>query len=213
MDAVRFSTASLARACSRHAGRTLAAWGVVLAGSITALAFVLTGFTSEAAVTNNPESDRAEDRVLAAFPPDPEREVSDLIVVRSSGLTVDDDEFRTFVEGLVRESRDTGVVSNAQTYVDVDDPSLVSADRQATLIPVNISEVDDAGEVIDVVERADDDPEFAVAITGDTTLDFDFNELSARDLDVLGHQVGDGERRSRLVGGLPASAVCRRSVL
>ena len=194
MNAVRFSTASLARACSLHPGRTLAAWGLVLAGSITALAFVLTGFTSEAAVTNNPESDRAEDRVIAAFPSDPEREVSDLIVVRSSGPTVDDDEFRTFVEGLVRESRETGVVSNAQTYVDVDDPSLVSADRQATLIPLNISEVDDAGEVIDVVERADGDPEFAVAITGDSTLDFDFNELSARDLE-------EGE----LKFGLPAA--------
>ena len=41
--------------------------------------------------------------------------------MRSSGSTVDDEEFRTFVEGLASESRETGVVSNAQTYVDVDD--------------------------------------------------------------------------------------------
>ncbi|HEX6576848.1 MAG TPA: MMPL family transporter, partial [Jiangellaceae bacterium] len=167
----------------------------MLAGSITAIAFVLTGFSSEAAVTNDPESQLAEERVLAGFPPDPEGEVSDLIVVRSSeGLRVDDDRFRSFVEGLVRDTRQTGVVSNAVAYVDVEDPSLVSADRQATLIPVNIGDVDDAGEVIEVVERADADADFVVAITGDSTLDFDFNELSARDLE-------EGE----LKFGLPAA--------
>ncbi len=38
------------------------------------------------------------------------------------------------------------------------------------------------GDVIDVVERADADPDFAVTITGGTTRDHDFNELSERDL-------------------------------
>lgn len=38
------------------------------------------------------------------------------------------------------------------------DPFLVSEDRRATLIPINIGEVDDAGAVIDVVERADEGP-------------------------------------------------------
>ena len=70
---MKLSTTSLARACSRHPGRTLAAWGVVLVGSVAALAFVLTGFTTEATGTNNPESERAEERLFAAFPPDPER--------------------------------------------------------------------------------------------------------------------------------------------
>ncbi len=196
MNGVRLSTASLARACSRHAGRTLAVWGLVLVGSIAALVLVLTGFSSEGAVTNNPESERAEERLLAAFPPDPDREVSDLIVVRSSGLTVDDDEFRAFVEGLVRESNETGVVSNAHSYVDVDDPSLVSADRQATLVPIDISDVDEAGDEIDVVERADAEADFGVAITGDATRDYDFNELSVRDLE-------NGE----LKFGLPAALI------
>ena len=193
---MRFSTAALASACSRHPGRTLGAWGIVLAGSIAALVLVLTGFTSEAAVTNDPESERAADRLGAAFPPDPAAAVSDLIVVRSSGLTVDDEEFGAFVEDLVRATRDTGVVSNALSYMDFDDPSLVSADRRAALIPINIGEIDDAGEVIEVVERADEDPDFAVTITGDSALDFGFNELSAKDLE-------EGE----LKFGLPAALI------
>src|SRR4029450_3534381 len=98
--AMSFSTTSLARACSRHPGRTLAAWGVVLVGSIAALMFALTGFTTEAAATNNPESERADERVTAAFPPDPRQAVSDVDIVRSTSLTVDDGVFRTFAGWL-----------------------------------------------------------------------------------------------------------------
>jgi RND superfamily putative drug exporter len=193
---MKLSTASLARACSRHPGRTLAAWGVVVVGSVMALAFVLTGFTTDAAVTNNPESERAEARVLEVFPPDPERAVSDLVVVRSERLTVDDEDFRSFVDELARAGGATGAVDNAVTYLDVEDPSLVSADRYATLIPVNISDDDAAGDVIDVVQRADAEPDFAVTVTGDTTRDHDFNELSERDL-----------QNGELKFGLPAALI------
>ena len=177
-----FSTAALARACSRHAGRTLAVWGVVVAGSIVALAFVLTGFTTEATGTNNPESERASDRLLTAFPPDPARAVTDLVVVRSARLTVDDEGFRTFVDGLVRAGRETGAVLSGITYFNTGDRSLVSADRHSTLVPVNITDADAAGDVIDAVQRADAEPDFAVAITGNMTSDHDFNVLSERDL-------------------------------
>ncbi|HKE51514.1 MAG TPA: MMPL family transporter, partial [Actinomycetes bacterium] len=179
---MRFSTAAVAGACSRHPGRTLAVWGVVLLGSIAALVFALTGFTTEAAATNNPQSDRADARLVAAFPPDPQRAVTDLVVVRSTSLTVDDQQFRTFVAGLVRTGRESGAVLNAITYFDTQDPTLVSADRHATLIPVNIGDDEDAAEVIDAVKRADADPDYAVLVTGNTTRDHDFNELSERDL-------------------------------
>ncbi len=99
---MRFSTTSLARACSRHPGRTLAAWGIVLVGSIAALMFMLTGFTTEATASNSPESERADERMTAAFPPDPREAVSDVVIVRSTSLTVTDEGFRTFVDGLVR---------------------------------------------------------------------------------------------------------------
>jgi uncharacterized membrane protein YdfJ with MMPL/SSD domain len=179
---MKFSTTSIARSCSRHAWRTLAVWGVVLVGSIAALAFVLTGFTTESAGTNNPESERADDRLVAAFPPNPALTVTDLVVVRSDSLTVDDEGFRAFIDGLVRAGREIDGVGSAVTYFDTHDRSLVSADRHATLIPVNITDDAAAGDVIDAVERANADPEFAVTITGTTTRDHDFNLLSERDL-------------------------------
>jgi putative drug exporter of the RND superfamily len=193
---MKFSTASIAGACSRHAGRTLAAWGLVLVGSISAIVLVLTGFTSEAAGTNNPESERADDRLMESFPPDPDRAVSDVVIVRSTDLTVDDARFRAFVGELVEAARRTGGVLGPPTYFDSGDASLVSADRQATLVAINITDDDVTGEVIDAVQRADADPDFAVAITGDTTRDHDFNELSSRDLE-------DGE----LKFGLPAALI------
>jgi uncharacterized membrane protein YdfJ with MMPL/SSD domain len=193
---MKLSTASIARACSRNAGRTLAAWAVVLVASIAALAFALTGFTTDATGTNNPESERAENRFDAAFPQDPQREVTDLIVVRSAGLRVDDDSFRRYVDSLVHAVRDTGGVPSASTYFDTADPSLVSADRRATLVRVNIPDDDDAGAVIDAVRRADADPGFAATITGESTRKHDFNLLSERDL-------RDGE----LKFGIPAALI------
>ena len=177
-----FSTAAIARACSRHPGRTLVVWGVLVVGSIAALAFVLTGFTTEASATNNPESERSAARRFAAFPPDPGRVVTDLVVVRSVHFTVDDERFGAFVGGLVRAGRESGAVLNAITYFDSSDPTLVSADRHATLIPINIRDDDSVAEVIQAVQSANADPEYAVQVTGNTTRDHDFNELSKRDL-------------------------------
>src|SRR5919201_424718 len=177
-----FSTTSIARACSRHAGRTFAAWGVVLLGSFAALAFALTGFTTEASGTNDPQSERAHDRFVGAFPPDPRSTVTDLVVVRSAPFTVDNQDFRAFVDSLVQAGERRGAVLNARTYFDTKDGSLVSADRHATLVGINIRNDDATGGVIDEVKRADADPNFDVTITGNRTRDHDFNELSERDL-------------------------------
>ena len=82
----------------------------------------------------------------------------------------------------MRSGGETGAVVNALTYYDTGDASLVSSDRQATLVLLNITDDDAVGDVIEVVQGADADPDFAVAITGGTTRDHDFNELSERDL-------------------------------
>jgi hypothetical protein len=73
-------------------------------------------------------------------------------------------------------------VLSAVTYFDTGDTSLVSADRRATVVLLNITDDDAAGGVIDEVDRANADPDFAAAITGSTTRDHDFSELSERDL-------------------------------
>ena len=189
-------TERVARACAAHPWRTIGAWVAVLVASVLALAFLLTGLTTEASGTNDPESARADQRRFEAFPPDPNAIVTDVAIVRSAQLTVDDERFRRFVENLEREGRGTGGIASARTYYGTQDDSLASSDRHATLIPLFISGEDETPAVLDVVEQADADPDFEVAITGSQTRDHDSNHLSESDL-------ANGE----LKFGLPAALI------
>jgi putative drug exporter of the RND superfamily len=189
-------TERIARACAAHPWRTLGAWGVALLSAIAALVLVMTGLTTEAKGTNNPESERADERLVTAFPPDPRRMVSDLVVVRSERYTVDQPRFRAFVGELARKGRETRAVAGAQTFYASGDRSLVSRDRHATLVPLFIEDEDRAADVIAVVESGDADPDFAVTITGSVTRDHDFNDLSERDL-----------QNGELKFGLPAALI------
>jgi RND superfamily putative drug exporter len=186
----------LARASAAHPWRVVAAWiaGVVIAGA--GIALLMGELTTEGRPTNNPESQRAEQALDRAFPPDPNRNATDIVVVRSERYAVEAPEFREFVARLASAGRATGAINGAQSFYSTGDRSLVSSDGHATVIPVSIPEVDDAGKVVDVVQRFDQDAAFDVTVTGDRTLDNDFNELSQRDLE-------HGELRF----GLPAALV------
>lgn len=194
---MKVPTQALARASARHPWRTIVAWIVVLVLAVVALGGLLPGaLTTEGKPTNNPQSERAIDVLGGAFPPDPSKSVTDIVIVRSDRHTVESPQFRTFVARLVADGRATGVVSSARTYLSTRDPSLVSRDRHATIIPISVGDVDDVPKVLDVVEKADADPTFAAAITGNQTLDNDFNKLSQEDL-----------QNGELKFGLPAALV------
>jgi RND superfamily putative drug exporter len=175
-------TERLARACSAHPWRTIGGWLLAVVAAAAALALLLGELTTEGHPTNNPESQRAESALLRAFPPEPQNAVTDIVVVRSNRYGIDTRPFRTFVRRLAEQGRETGAVAGAQSFYTTRDPTLVSQDRHATALLINVPDSDRAGDVIDVVDRADADPNFEVAITGDQTVDNDFNELSQRDL-------------------------------
>jgi uncharacterized membrane protein YdfJ with MMPL/SSD domain len=175
-------TERIARSCARHPWRTVGGWIGAVVLAVAALALLLGELTTEGHPTNDPESQRAEAMIERAFPPDPSRATSDLVVVSSPRYTVDAPQFRAFVTRLASAGRASGAVANAHVYYTTHDRTQVSADRHATLIPLLIPDSDEAGAVEDVVARADEDPSFAVGLTGDQTSDNDFNELSQHDL-------------------------------
>ena len=175
-------TERLARACSRHPWRAIGGWIVAVVLAIAALALLLGDLTTEGHPTNNPESQRAEALIAQGFPPDPSRATSDLVVVRSARYTVDSPQYRAFVSRLVAAGRATGGVASARVYYVTHDKTQISSDRHAMLIPLNIPDTDDAGAVENVAEQADLNAAFDVAVTGDQTIDNDFNELSQHDL-------------------------------
>jgi uncharacterized membrane protein YdfJ with MMPL/SSD domain len=189
-------TERLASACSAHPWRTIGAWLLAVVAAVAALALLLGELTTEGHPTNNPESERASSAIAAAFPPRPENAVSDIIVVRSERYTVGSAPFRASVQQLEARARETGAVTAVQSFYTTRDESLVSEDRHAAALLIVVPDSDRIADAIAVVERADGSPDFEVTITGDQTVDNDFNELSQRDLE-------NGELRF----GIPAALV------
>jgi uncharacterized membrane protein YdfJ with MMPL/SSD domain len=194
---VKLSTDSIARACGRHPWRVIAVW---IGGVVAALAcagLLLSGrLTTDGAPTNKPDSRRAKDTIEQAFPPKARREETDLMVVHSIRYSTADRRFRAFVANLVRQTRAAPGVASARSYLASNDPSLVSRDRHATLIPIDVPDKADIGKVMAIVDREHPNPNFAVSITGTDTLNHDFNDLSQHDLKT-------GELRF----GLPAALI------
>jgi len=190
------STGRLASASARHPWRAVGAWIAVFALAVVAIVTLLgDGLSTDDAPTNNPESEQAIAAQIQAFPPDPTRMPrSDIVVIRSDRHTVDSPEFESFVRTLVVES-DVLALSRADTYLD-GDASLVSGDRHATIVPLGIHDEDEAEAVIETVEQADEEAAFSVAVTGEQTLDYDFNLLSQEDLE-----------KGELQFGLPAALI------
>jgi putative drug exporter of the RND superfamily len=185
-------TERLARVCSRHPWRTLAAWIVLVLLSAAAIGTILSGLTTDAHVTNNPESARANRLLDRDFPFDSRSIASDVIVIRSPRYAVSAPPFYRFV---ARQGRETGLGRIAiGDLANLD--FRTSRDNHAILIPVRIGSDDDAKPIVAAVQRADADPNFQVTITGEHSTGNDFNSLSEHDL-----------RSGELQYGLPAALI------
>ena len=188
---------AVALACARHPWRTIAAWVAAVVVGVVAIGALLGGaLTTEGNPTNNPQSQQAEDALSRAFPPTASAAVTDVVVVRSRQYTVDAPSFRALVRGLAAEAGQAEGVDGIRTYLDARDPSLVTGDRHATIIQLAAASDDGIDDIVGAVERADASAAFTVSVTGQKTLDRDFNELSQSDLQ-------EGELRL----GLPAALI------
>jgi uncharacterized membrane protein YdfJ with MMPL/SSD domain len=192
----RLSIQKLASLSARHPWRTLGAWVVLVVVGIVAIGALLGGaLTTEGNPTNNPPSQRAEDVVDRSFPAAAGASVTDIIIVRSARYTVDEPQFQSVVRDLASDVRAAGVAP-IRTYLDTDDPSLVTEDRQATMLQFGEASDDGIDDIVAAVERASAQSAFSAYVTGQKTLDRDFNELSQSDLE-------EGELRV----GLPAALI------
>ena len=180
---MRDLTGRLARASARRPGRTLALWLLVLVLSFGAIGGLLGDtLTTDAEMTNDPESYRAYALIGEHFPPDDEQ-VNEVVVIRSPTIEMSDPAFREKIEAIVRAIEATSAVQPVRTTYTTGDRTLVAPSGRATIVPLGLTgEGEDAiGEVISIVDAAETD-EFETAITGEFTADEDFSTLSEEDL-------------------------------
>ena len=190
------STQSITTASARHPWSTIVAWVVASFLAVGAIGVLLgDSLTTEGRPTNNPESERAIDAIARAFPPDPERLTTDVVVIRSARYTVDAPAFRAFIDRLLTQS-DAPALAQGRSYLTEPSTAAVSEDRHATLVSIAILDDADTAAVIEELEAANEDPAFEVAIAGDRALDHDFNLLSQEDLE-----------KGELQFGLPAALI------
>ena len=175
-------TGRLARTAAVHPWRVVAAWGLILLVSMGAIGGLLgSAFTSDASLTTNPDSARAEQVVADNFSQG--HRIDDAVIIYSAKLTSDAPEFKAFVADVRSSIEATGAAHTVR------DPYAAHAVRH---LPGRARGRRDTGarprletgilDVLDEVVAADSAAHFDVDITGVNTLDHDFNELSESDL-------------------------------
>jgi RND superfamily putative drug exporter len=144
--------------------------------------------TTEFTLTTKVEATRAadllEDRLRGPEP------VTEVVVVQSGSLTVDDPAFREKVESVYEEIRGLGsdVVATARHYYQGNDEALVSADRRTTILPLVLAgtleeATDNVTDLVEIVEHAGSGDGFRVLTVGTASIAHESNELAQEDLE------------------------------
>jgi putative drug exporter of the RND superfamily len=185
-------TERLARACASRPWRVLGGWVLVVMVSVVLIAsFLGDALTSTAEVTTPTDSKRADqlvaERMGRGSAP------SEVVVVRSPTLTASDPAFQDQIQRLRQQALATGTLDQAAMGRMEELP--VSPDRHAVLLPLPLRG-DDVEPLVELVQAADGQGGFDVAILGEATADRDFQELADQDL-----------RQGELLFGLPAAVL------
>ena len=194
-------TQFLARISARRPFLIIAIWGVIalIAGGFSVDAEIapwpppLTDFlgratTTEFQLSSNAGSERAE-RLLEERLRGP-KPVTEIVIIQSDSLTVDDPAFRAKAEAVQAEIASLGpdIVTLLPNYYQTGDPSLVSPKgRMTTIMPVIMAgsfedAVDNVPDVLHVIEEANGKEGFSVLMVGDASTAHDNNELAENDL-------------------------------
>ena len=136
----------------------LAIWGAIFVASIAAIALLLpSAITTDAAVTNDPESEQGYDAMFSRLPPSDDF-VNEVVLFRAPGQDVTASaEVRGEVERLAAALEATGRTHRVTTYYGSNDEGCVSPDSDSTVITIGMGSDAEDGikDVIDVVEQAD----------------------------------------------------------
>lgn len=152
-------TGRLALTCARRPRRTLAIWGILVVIALVLVVTSLKGLTSTGAVVGSTQSSHAQvlyNRVLGVASTE---RPTDVIVLSSAGLNVEDAGFQRFASRLIAQVRTNPGVTNV------------------------ITDLHDIKPVVRAVRAASGQGGVSATVTGDHTADEDFISLSSHDLE------------------------------
>ena len=188
-------TERLARTSALHPWRTIGIWMALIVLAVAAVVTLLgSGLTSDIKFRADKPDSLIGQELLEQRLTGP-RQITDFVIVRSAAGTVDDPAFEAYVDDLAGRIAGLGpsVVKGVSTYYQTGDPTVVSRDEHATLIPVVMAgTIDDAvknaGKLHALVVAAQGRG-FTVAQTGDASISEMFMSLAEKDLargEILG---------------------------
>ena len=188
-------TARLARTSALHPWRTIGLWALLIVLGVAAVgAFLGTGLTSDMQFRAAKPDSLVGQELLEQRLTGP-RQITDFVIVRSATATVDHASFDAYVDDLAARITALGpdVVKGVSTYYQTKDPTTVSRDRHATLIPVVMAgDIDDALKHVEELHEtvtAAEGRGFTVSQTGDASISEMFTKLAEKDLqrgEILG---------------------------
>ena len=187
---------TLARISSRRPLVIIAIWVLVVVVALGINAQLLAGATTtELRLGGGVDSQRAAELLETRLRGGPEP-ITEIVIVQSDALTVDDAAFQETVEAVFAGIAALGpqVVTVAQHYYQMGDESLVSQDRQTTIMPVIMTgtleeATDNVEQLLHVVEDANHAEGYRVLMSGAASIAHESNELATEDLEQ-GERIG-----------------------
>ncbi|MCC7365941.1 MAG: MMPL family transporter [Dehalococcoidia bacterium] len=181
------SPEKLAAFSTRRPWTVVAIWAVILVASVAMASQVGSVLTTAWEAYVETDSSRADDlleeRVYGGEVPQTE-----LILVQSPSLAVDDPAFRSFAEGVIRDVRaHTADVANVTSYYETGVPALVSESGRTLLIPVTLTgdmegAQDNAEVILETLHPRNGQDGFTVLMGGDGSIGLANTDVSEKDL-------------------------------
>jgi putative drug exporter of the RND superfamily len=182
-------TERLARSSATHPWRTMTIWLTIVVVAVLSMSSLLgSGLTSEMKQHGKQPGSATADKLIADRMTG-ERKMTDFVIVRSTGLTVDEPAYKAYVTDLAGKIQALGpkVVESVSTSYQTGDPTMVSKDERSTLIAVVMAgDQDKAMENTTPLHRlvaAGARDGFTLAQTGEASLNQMGNDLAKSDME------------------------------
>lgn len=177
------SPTNLARRSARSPWLTVGLWVALVAAVVFSASSMKTSDTYKITGTDSYKADRLIEQLHGKTPA-----TETVIIQAPEGVTVDDPAFREFVAAFTRKARAlTGTVTGISNYYELEDETMVSADRRTTILPVEVNA--DSGNAMQKVKplfnlvRAEDEAGgFTVLTVGDGSINHETTKVAEEDL-------------------------------